>query len=338
MNKILKTSILGLILVALLSIPIFAFTYPLSSGDEQDLIGYGACVVDEALLLEELSEEEQASLNALTSILYKNELITIYLYEARETSLDELVTLFNSIENTATQANFVLTRSIVIQTAKYGLSYLDYLIENKAQDTTLEINEQYEIEQESTTFDEQDKNYYVTIQSEARRSYCSYGGEGLPAEKPYRITGWFPAYNIDGTGGYHDGIDLGLNIGTPLFATNKGTVVLTSSSCDNNGSMTNKCGDVGDGGLAGITGLGNFVIIKVEDQDIFIAYAHLTAPLVNIGDTVEANQQIGLSGHSGKSSGPHLHFVVCESTNMYDVTNSTKVINPCDYIQGLCEE
>lgn len=55
----------------------------------------------------------------------------------------------------------------------------------------------------------------------------------------------------------------------------------------------------------------NRVLIAHGDQTMAV-YAHLThdGALVNVGDHVVAGQDIGLSGNSGLSSGPHLHFGV----------------------------
>lgn len=56
---------------------------------------------------------------------------------------------------------------------------------------------------------------------------------------------------------------------------------------------------------------GNYVIIKHADGTV-ANYWHLQKDgvLVNTGDTVSAGQAIGLSGNSGYSAFPHLHFEV----------------------------
>ncbi|QIK70709.1 M23 family metallopeptidase [Erysipelothrix sp. HDW6C] len=304
-----------------------------SSGDE--LQSY-SCVIDETLVLDILTEEQKQELNNLTNGDFKTE--TVILWDAVNDTytLSDIIAHTNTMTEYATNVEVKLTRSILYQTLKYGHEYIDYLKEHNYEDVSQNTNVLYEevknIPEESSSID-----FFVTVQSKGTTSFCVVGAIGLPAIKPYSISGWFPSYNQDGTGGYHDGIDLALPIGTPVFSTNNGTVVLTSSSCDNNGSMKNDCGGIGDNNLPGISGLGNFVIVKVDGQDIFLAYGHLTSPLAKIGDKVSTNQQIGLSGHSGKSSGPHLHFVVAQSENIYDVVNSMKVINPCNYVQGLCD-
>lgn len=52
-------------------------------------------------------------------------------------------------------------------------------------------------------------------------------------------------------------------------------------------------------------------------------YAHLNKTKVKIGQVVKKGDLIGLSGNSGNSSGPHLH---------YEMRYGTKVLNPRDFI------
>ncbi len=54
---------------------------------------------------------------------------------------------------------------------------------------------------------------------------------------------------------------------------------------------------------------GNFTIID-HGRGVYTGYAHQSAFLVKPGDRVEAGQQIGVIGNTGRSVGPHLHFEV----------------------------
>lgn len=50
------------------------------------------------------------------------------------------------------------------------------------------------------------------------------------------------------------------------------------------------------------------VHVRIEHEGGLSIYGHLTKPYVQKGDKVKAQQIIGLSGNTGFSSGPHLHF------------------------------
>jgi murein DD-endopeptidase MepM/ murein hydrolase activator NlpD len=63
-------------------------------------------------------------------------------------------------------------------------------------------------------------------------------------------------------------------------------------------------------------GAGNYIIIKSKwnNKDIYLNYFHLTKPLKNNGDSVFVNMPIGISGTTGNSTGPHLHFEIRQGT------------------------
>jgi murein DD-endopeptidase MepM/ murein hydrolase activator NlpD len=87
----------------------------------------------------------------------------------------------------------------------------------------------------------------------------------------------------------HKGIDLAAAVGTPVFATQGGRVSWA-----------------GPGATApGVWG-GNEIHIAGDGIETW--FAHLSSIGVKLGDQVRAGQQIGLSGNTGISSGPHLHF------------------------------
>jgi murein DD-endopeptidase MepM/ murein hydrolase activator NlpD len=55
-------------------------------------------------------------------------------------------------------------------------------------------------------------------------------------------------------------------------------------------------------------GYGNLVI--VENGSYRTYYAHLSSIPVSAGDVVTAGTTIGLSGNTGNSTGPHLHYEI----------------------------
>ncbi|MGQ9681462.1 MAG: peptidoglycan DD-metalloendopeptidase family protein [Anaerolineae bacterium] len=85
----------------------------------------------------------------------------------------------------------------------------------------------------------------------------------------------------------HLAIDIGNVEGTPVYAADSGTVTLA--------------------GWAG--GLGNAVRIN-HGNGYVTTYGHFSRILVSNGDWVARGQQIGLMGSTGKSTGPHVHFVI----------------------------
>ena len=101
----------------------------------------------------------------------------------------------------------------------------------------------------------------------------------------------YRVHPIDKVYSFHNAVDLGIPTGTPIIACSSGVVTKSSNS----------------GGDAGI-----FIEIK-HDNGLTTRYLHLSKRLVEVGDRVYAGQQIALSGNTGKSTGPHLHFTVLDS-------------------------
>jgi murein DD-endopeptidase MepM/ murein hydrolase activator NlpD len=85
----------------------------------------------------------------------------------------------------------------------------------------------------------------------------------------------------------HRGTDFPVNEGTPVEASNSGTVVLASEMFYE----------------------GNCVIID-HGQHFFTIYMHLSKATVKVGDKVHKGERIGISGKTGRVTGPHLHMGV----------------------------
>lgn len=98
----------------------------------------------------------------------------------------------------------------------------------------------------------------------------------------------------------HKGIDFAAPIGTPVYATGNGVVT-----------------HAGFG-----SGYGRYIEID-HGNGLSTRYGHLSAIYVNEGDTVAVNQNIGASGNSGRSTGPHLH---------YEVRQYGQAVNPQTYL------
>lgn len=85
----------------------------------------------------------------------------------------------------------------------------------------------------------------------------------------------------------HDGLDIPAELGSPILAAGKGTVVYAAYA----------------------PGYGNLVEID-HGQSIITRYGHAQKILVKVGEIIEQSQPIATVGSTGKSTGPHLHFEV----------------------------
>ncbi len=95
----------------------------------------------------------------------------------------------------------------------------------------------------------------------------------------------------------HSGQDFAVPVGTAVDAVHGGTVVKAGP----NGA--------GDG-----PAYGNAIVVK-HDNNTYSQYAHLSKINVYPGQQVKTGQRIALSGNTGNSSGPHLHFEIRTTPN-----------------------
>lgn len=98
----------------------------------------------------------------------------------------------------------------------------------------------------------------------------------------------------------HNGLDFGIVVGTPVEATMDGKVV--------HAGWNNQ-------------GYGNLVIVDNGTYKTY--YAHLSSIPVSVGDSVTAGTTIGLSGNTGNSTGPHLHYEIRQNNVPIDPTSAT---------------
>ncbi|MDD6812595.1 MAG: M23 family metallopeptidase [Lachnospiraceae bacterium] len=103
-----------------------------------------------------------------------------------------------------------------------------------------------------------------------------------------------------GASSYHKGIDWATPVGTAVMASSAGTVTKAGWG----------------------SGYGYVVYIQHADGRQ-TRYGHLSKVLVSVGQSVSQGQKIALSGNTGISTGPHLHFEI--------LINGSQV-NPLDYL------
>jgi murein DD-endopeptidase MepM/ murein hydrolase activator NlpD len=99
----------------------------------------------------------------------------------------------------------------------------------------------------------------------------------------------------------HPGIDIAVPIGTPVRASGGGTVAAAGYDAD----------------------YGLFVLLR-HPSGYETMYGHASRLLAAEGDAVQAGQVIGLSGNSGRSTAPHLHF---------EIRRDGKSLDPLDLVQ-----
>jgi murein DD-endopeptidase MepM/ murein hydrolase activator NlpD len=104
----------------------------------------------------------------------------------------------------------------------------------------------------------------------------------------------------------HDGDDLAMPRGTPIYAAASGVVTLVRCKATLGGAWWGCDRD----GSPSVLGCGWYVEI-LHAGNVITRYCHmLRQPLVTVGQMVKAGQQIGVVGTTGHSSGPHCHFEV----------------------------
>ena len=99
---------------------------------------------------------------------------------------------------------------------------------------------------------------------------------------------------------FHDGIDIGAPVGTPVVAPRGGTVLAAGYSAT----------------------FGRF--LRLSHPDGYVSFmAHLYRVIVRVGDEVIQGQQVAYSGNTGRSTGPHLHF---------GLFRDGQYVDPFDYV------
>ena len=99
----------------------------------------------------------------------------------------------------------------------------------------------------------------------------------------------------------HPGIDIAVPVGTPIRASGGGTVAAAGYDAD----------------------YGLFVLLR-HPSGYETMYGHTSRLLAAEGDDVQAGQVIGLSGNSGRSTAPHLHF---------EIRHDGKSVDPLDLVK-----
>lgn len=114
-------------------------------------------------------------------------------------------------------------------------------------------------------------------------------GLSWPIAAPHRVSSPFGyrTHPVLGTRRLHNGVDLSVPIGTPVFAAQEGEVAVASEDRLN----------------------GRYVVLD-HGYGVRSSYCHLEQVDVSEGQALGRGEALGLSGNTGRSTGPHLHFTL----------------------------
>lgn len=140
-------------------------------------------------------------------------------------------------------------------------------------------------------YDDADENWarliHKTLEMENNSSVGVLGSLFSDSSWRNNITSEY-GYRTSPEPGYHNGIDIGMPMGTEICATKDGTVTEV---------------------VYGTTGYGYYVKLD-HGEGVETLYAHCSELLVLVGDEVTKGDVIAKVGSTGKSTGPHCHFEV----------------------------
>jgi murein DD-endopeptidase MepM/ murein hydrolase activator NlpD len=114
-------------------------------------------------------------------------------------------------------------------------------------------------------------------------------GLSIPAHWPLDETGYITRGQVKASGRVeaHPGIDIAVAVGSLVRASGGATVLQAGQDPE----------------------YGLFVLLE-HPEDYQTMYGHLSRILVTVGATVAPGEVVGLSGNSGRSTAPHLHFEI----------------------------
>lgn len=133
-------------------------------------------------------------------------------------------------------------------------------------------------------------------------TYTGNGQFAWPAPTLHTVNSPFGyrIHPITGKSKLHAGIDIPVGIGSPVVAAESGTVMTAGY----------------------VQGYGTTVIIS-HGSGLTTLYGHLSSLKVSVGQSVNRGDTVALSGNTGNSTGPHLHF---------EVRQNGSVVNPMGYV------
>ena len=147
-----------------------------------------------------------------------------------------------------------------------------------------------------TTVKKEPVSEIIMVGSKERPPTVGSGKYKWPLAGGYTLTSEFGGR----WGRMHEGIDLGVSVGSDVLAADGGTVT-----------------------YSGYSGAYGYLVIIDHQNGMETRYAHNSQLLVSQGDKVFQGQHIAESGNTGRSTGPHLHF---------EIRVNGTAVNPLNYL------
>nr|WP_321266605.1 M23 family metallopeptidase [uncultured Sulfurimonas sp.] len=150
------------------------------------------------------------------------------------------------------------------------------------------------------------KEYSEAMKIYSTSTSVSHISSKFIAPMDSKITSSFGKARIynDTLSGYHSGTDYRAKVGTPIKASNDGKVVLVKDRFYSGGT-----------------------VILDHGHGIYTCYYHMSDFNVKNGQSVKKADIIGLSGVSGRVTGPHLHFSVRVNSEQVDPLQFIELLN-----------
>ena len=168
-----------------------------------------------------------------------------------------------------------------------------------------------QVQQSKVTLNDKDKKRAAKEYAEAMDVYNastskSYITSKFIAPMQSKITSEFGKARVynNTLKGYHSGTDYRASVGTPIVATNDGVVALVKDRFYSGGS-----------------------VIIDHGHGIYTCYFHMSKFDVKKGQEVKKGEPIGLSGKSGRVTGPHLHFSARVASEQVDPLQLIELLN-----------
>lgn len=262
--------------------------------------------------LEKDMEVQNNNLNGRLRTMYKNGSVGFIDVLLGSTSVTDLMTNMDRVqriydndkevmEQLQTQHNIIQAQKKYLLGLQADLSAAQQEEASKksslSEDKSVVADKKAEVASDNKALEEMERSFLAEanrLKAEilaAQSSGTTYSGGSMawPAPGVTKITSPF-GYRIHPilkVKKLHTGVDIGAPSGTTIVAANGGTVI--KSGWNNS--------------------YGNMLMID-HGGGIVTLYAHNSSLLVKVGDVVSRGQSVAVSGSTGQSTGPHLHFEV----------------------------